>query len=138
MDAFLAAVSYNQPQLSRQACWNADALTVINATQAAYHPVSIFVSTNNTLYISKEGYTNVLVWLEGGISSTRVIYGGYGLFVTDNEDVYVFDDGNKQVSRWSVNATGSQIVMFNSAYCGGLFVDMNSTLYCAATGMHQV
>ena len=104
----------------------------------AYHPLTIFVNTNNTLYIARNAYGPVLARSEGGVYSARTINGGYGLFVTDNEDVYVFDDDNKQVSRWSVNATSSQAVMFHSAYCGGLFVDMNNTLYCSATDMHQV
>ena len=131
-------VSYNQPKFSRHACWNGAAITVVNSSQMAYHPLTIFVNTNNTLYIARNAYGQVLARSEGGVYSARTINGGYGLFVTDNEDVYVFDDDNKQVSRWSVNATSSQAVMFHSAYCGGLFVDMNNTLYCSATDMHQV
>ena len=131
-------MSYNQPKLSGHACWNGAAITVVNSSQMAYHPLTIFVNTNNTLYIARDAYGPVLARSEGGVYSGRIIQGGYGLFVTDKEDVYSFNQAAKQVDRWSINATSSQATMFSSAYCGGLFVDMNNTLYCSAPNMNQV
>jgi hypothetical protein len=87
-------------------------------------------------------YNRVQVWPSGSNIPTRNITGGlngpHGVFVTINGDVYV-DDGYKgRVRKWTLNATRSVTVMYVSAECYGLFVDVNNTIYCSQSTTHLV
>ena len=134
----LSAASYNQPKFFRNARWNPDAISVLNATQSPFYPSGIFLNRNNTLYVVANDYDHVITWVAGEVNFTRTVFGDSALFVTDNNDVYVSNARNGQLSRESINATTSLPVMFISAACGGVFVDINSDVYCSATDMHQV
>ena len=135
---FIAAVSYNQPRFSRSACWDADAITILNSTQLPFLPTRIFVDRQNTLYAVTAADNRVLAWLEGSDHPSRNVSGASALFVAVNNDVYVYDNSHAQVIRWSINATTYQPVMFTSTSCRALFVDINNTLYCSASGIHQI
>ena len=113
-------------------------MTVLNSTQIGFSPTRIFVTRNNTVYVASSADSQVLEFTEGSVNATRKMSGGYSLFVTDNDDVYTYDGANSRVILWSVNTTSSVPVMFSSAMCGGLFIDVNNTLYCSITNMHQV
>jgi sugar lactone lactonase YvrE len=52
--------------------------------------------------------------------------------------VYTYNEANSQVIQWSINATSNMPVMLVSTFCRGLFVDMNSTLYCSVPDINQV
>jgi hypothetical protein len=81
--------------------------------------------------------------LENSTSPEGIIFGNIsdarGLFVTSSGDIFI-DNGvsNGQVNRWLINGTSTAPVMYVSQSCLGLFVDINSTLYCSLFALHQV
>jgi hypothetical protein len=83
------------------------------------------------------------MWLDGYNQFTQINTGGsyltYSLFVTDNGDIYV-DNGtnNSRVDRWIPNAGKSAPVMPINNACYGMFIDINSTLYCSIQGLHHI
>ena len=95
------------------------------------------------MYISSNYYNRVQLWLEGSANSTGTIFGNISdarsIFVTSFGDIYI-DNGNTygQINRWLINDTNTAPVMYVSQSCSGLFVDINSTLYCSLSSLHQV
>jgi len=140
---YYLGVSFNQPQFSPCASWTSDAITFANYIVNGSLPVTVFVDTNNTVYVTLEARNRVLVWLEGGGTITRNISAGlvnpWGLFVTDNGDIYVDNESAyKRVDKWVLNATNSVAVMNTTGQCYSLFVDINNTLYCSTNDKYTV
>jgi hypothetical protein len=106
-------------------------------------PIGIFVSINNTIYVTATNLNKMLEWTEGANTLSRNISAGLngpcGIFATINGDVYV-DNGavNHRVDKWSWNATSSIVVMNVTSRCFSLFVDINDTLYCSNDGEFKV
>lgn len=135
--------SYNQPKLSTCATWNSNAITFAYDTTIGPGPVTVFVSRNNTVYVTATGLNYILVWLEGSNTPTRNISGylnnPYGVFATINGDIYVDNgDVNGRVDKWSWNATNSVVAMNGTKKCFALFVDTNDALYCSAVDIHII
>ena len=135
--AFLA-VPCNQPKLIRNACWNSNAMTVVNNATLASPPRNLFVTRNNTWYTVTDGYTTIRSGTDGNVSSIANASGGYSIFVAGDDNVYTYDTSNSQVNRLSVGMTISQPVMYTSVPCRDLFVDTNNTLFCSLFDMHLV
>jgi hypothetical protein len=59
--------------------------------------------------------------------------------VTNNGDIYI-DNGNRnhQVNKWISSTNILVTVMRVDAYCAGLFVDSNDTLYCSMSREQKV
>ena len=106
-------------------------------------PRSVFVNTNNTIYVVNREENTILVWHEDSINTTKVIPGNlinpWSLFVTSNGDIYI-DDGEKngRVQKWKAQTKTFDTVMNVNSSCWGLFVDTNETLYCSMPNHHQV
>jgi hypothetical protein len=83
------------------------------------------------------------VWFNNTIHPTRTVSGNvsnpYSLFVTTTGDIYV-DNGhaNHQVDKLTLNTNSSVLAMYVGSDCWGLFVDINDTLYCSLSFLHQV
>ena len=141
--SFLAALSFNQPNFSSTPQWNSNAITFANQSIVGPEPLSIFINTNNTIYIPHGNKDEILVWHEGNTNPTKIISGNfsspYSLFVTSNGDIYI-NDGflNGRVQKWiSQNNSWITVMNVNSA-CAGLFVDIHDDLYCSMWLHHQV
>lgn len=141
----LLAVSYNQPKFCPNASWNPNATTLANINLSSSDPYDIFVSTNNTVYVTNGGISNnrILVWLEGSINVTRTITSGlsytYGLFVTTTGGIYVnYGSTNGRVDKWTLNTSTSIPAMYVCQACYDIFVDISDTLYCSMSSLHQV
>jgi hypothetical protein len=140
---FVLGPSYNQPKLSSCATWNPNAITFANISTVGSQPIGIFVSINNTIYVTATNLNQMLEWTEGSNTLLRNISAGLssprGIFATINGDVYV-DNGavNHRVDKWSWNATSSIVVMNVTSRCFSLFVDTNDTLYCCNDLEHKV
>jgi hypothetical protein len=136
-------LSYNQPKFSATASWSSNAITLTEESIIEAQPYSIFINTENTMYMCSWFKRQILVWPEGSVKVTRSIPGGtsspYSLFVTTDDDVY-FEDGdtNRRVLKWSMNTNSSTPVMYVGESCYGLFVDINDTLYCSISKLSQV
>jgi hypothetical protein len=106
-------------------------------------PARIFVSTNNTIYVSAALLNQVVALSEASDTVIQNISVGlnypYGLFVTNNGDVYV-DNGyvNGRVDKWAWNATSSVTAMNVTSRCQSLFIDINDTIYCSNDLEHKV
>ncbi|CAF1669415.1 unnamed protein product, partial [Adineta ricciae] len=117
----------NQPNLCPSTTWYTDAITFANSSTVGTSPFTVFVTTNNTIYVANKQNSQVLIWSEGSINPNRVISTGlnttYSVFVTPNGDIYV-DNGysNHRVDKWTFNSN----------------TNSSNTLYCSLNLNHQV
>jgi hypothetical protein len=126
------------------ATWSINAITFPSNYVGRLDSVhSIFVNTNNTVYISGQGpQGKILIWPdEGNINELIIIQGtwssSYALFVTMEGDIYVDSGSNDyQVKKWRNLRNTSAMYVGQSCY--GLFVDISDTLYCSISRLHQV
>ncbi|CAF1071686.1 unnamed protein product [Adineta steineri] len=136
-------ITYNQPKFSSCATWDTNATTFSNNNTIGMKPYSVFVNTNNSIYVSGITSNQVYVWYNGSSSPNRNISRGsnisYSIFVGNNDDLYV-DNGlyNDRVDKWSLNATNSSIAMYVNKYCRGIFVDMVNNIYCSIGFLNKV
>ncbi|CAF0736124.1 unnamed protein product [Adineta steineri] len=136
-------LSFNQPKFCPTAIWNPTASTFVNQSIVGEEPNTVFVNTNNTIYVVNRENNTIVMWQEENVNPTMIIPGSFigpnSLFVTSNGDIYI-DDGyeNAQVQRWSAKTNNFVTVMNVSTSCYGLFVDINDTLYCSMYSYDQV
>ncbi|CAF4182502.1 unnamed protein product, partial [Adineta steineri] len=135
--------SFNQPKFHPTATWNSNGITVANQSIVGANPYAIFVSTNNTIYVADRENKRIVMWQEENVNSTKIIHGNLtgslSLFVTSNGDIYIDDSqGNDRVLKWIAQINAFVTVMNVNSSCGGLFIDINDTLYCSIYNQHQV
>ena len=136
------AVSYNRPKFSSNACWNPYAVTLGNAGASFSSPYTVFVNSNNTIFVSNPGSNNIQVWQDYNTTATRIISvmgnNSYGMFVAANDDIYVNNGAGNRVDKWFGNGTSNLPAMLIYGDCFGLFIDTNNTLYCSVGAFHLV
>ncbi|CAF3980995.1 unnamed protein product [Adineta steineri] len=129
-------LSFNQPRFCPTAIWNSSGITFVDQSIVGSNPRTIFVNTNNTIYVANREDNTILIWHEGNVNPTKIIHGNFinssSLFVTLNGDIYI-DDGykNGRVERWNAETNTFVTLMNVSSQCFGLFVDIYDTLYCS-------
>ena len=139
----LVEVSYNAPKFSACATWNPNAITFADINQLNSSSLGLFIDRNNTLYASSFTLDSILVWTEGSSNITTRLFGtlsySHSIFATTGGDVYA-DNGfvNHRLEKWAMNETDSTTIMNINGACGGLFIDINDSLYCSYTAYHQV
>ncbi|CAF3946187.1 unnamed protein product [Adineta steineri] len=137
------ALSFNQPIFSSTPVWDSNGITYANQSIVGFHPVAIFMSTNNTIYVANKENNTIVIWEEESVNPTKIIHGGFSksqsLFVTSDGDIYI-DDGekNRRAQKWIAETNNFVTVMNVWSSCWGLFVDINDTLYCSMNEHHQV
>ena len=105
--------------------------------------LGLFIDRNNTLYGTSFSVDSILVWTEGSPNVTRRLFGNlshsHSIFATTGGDVYA-DNGydNHRLEKWGINETDSTSIMSINGTCGGLFIDIDDSLYCSYTLYHQV
>lgn len=134
---YIVVVSYNQPRLCPNASWNASAITFANSSLVGLNPFGIFISINNTIYVSAKSMNLIRIWNERNNTPVSIITGtfnnAHGLFVTLNGDVYIDDGSNHRIQRRSSNSNGTMMIsrpMINGT-CYGVFVDLDNAVYCS-------
>ncbi|CAF4243790.1 unnamed protein product, partial [Adineta steineri] len=136
-------LSFNQPRFSTTPTWNSNGITVANQSIVGRIPGTIFVDTNNTIYVANQEENTIVVWHEESGNLTKIIYGNFthssSLFVTSNGDIYI-DDGieHGQVQKWIVETNTFATVMNVRSQCDGLFIDIDNTLYCSMSLFAEV
>ena len=135
---------YNLPKFCPSTRWLEDPITFgDNSNFSRIH--NIFISIDNTIYVSDQGTNRIYVWLNGSIDSMKILSGDFyysnSFFVTQSENMYV-DNGNVNglIEKWTLNAT-SGISAMNIGYqtaCHGIFIDISNTLYCSIRDKHIV
>ncbi len=140
----LLALSFNQPKFCPTASWNPNAITFANQSIVGSDPFSVFVDTNNTIYVANRENSTILVWHEDSINPTKIISGNFtspfSLFVTSNGEIFINDgvEKNGRVQKWIEKTNTFVTVMNGNSACLGLFVDTNDTLYCSMNSRDQV
>ncbi|UJR19328.1 hypothetical protein I4U23_022457 [Adineta vaga] len=129
-----STISYNQPKFDECTTWNTNGITIGNSISFS-EPVGLFLSTNNSIYVTDKVNNNVFIWLNNSSSPTNVISNNLispiSIFVTTNGDIYV-DNGNQgRVEKRILGSSASTSVMQVDDFCSGLFIDINDTLYCS-------
>ncbi|CAF1461160.1 unnamed protein product [Adineta steineri] len=150
------ALSFNEPKFCPTAIWNSNGITIANQLLVGLGPISIFVSTNNTIYVANRENSTIVMWEEDSVNPAKVIRGNFtqplSLFVTLNRDIYIGDEGddvhiddknydgfkNGRVQKWMAETNNFVTVMNVNSSCWGLFVDINDTLYCSMPFRAQV
>jgi len=139
-----ATFSFNQPRFRPNATWNSNATTFADQSFLGAQPVTIFVNSNNSIYLSNRLTGQIHIWQNGNdLYPIKTIEGNLSspasLFVTTNGDIYI-DNGyqNGRVDKWIVeNETWISVMNVTSA-CYGLFIDIYDNLYCSVFENHQV
>ena len=139
--AFLG-VSFNQPRFSPCALWNPNAITFLDSSEVSIS-YSIFIDTNNSLYVASYGFSKMLQFSLTYSTLMRTIANGvsnpYSVFVTTDQNVYINNYGyGNAVGKWIPGATIGTLVMNRTSACYSVFVDINSTLYCSLDTDHNV
>lgn len=135
--------SYNQPKFNGTAMWNSHAITFATSNAVGTKPISNFVTKNNTVYVLNRDDSRIIRWLENSINPTELFISGmlepYSFFISTDDDIYV-DNGkhSHRVEKWVINENTSTPVMDIAIVCDGLFVDINNTVYCSVSNIHQV
>ena len=131
-------MSFNQPKLCPNASWNPNGFVFSGHDSAPY---GLFVRTDNTVYATEQSSNQIQVWSSDGGIPEKTIYqydNPGAIFVTMNGDIYVDSGDSLTVNMWAANAAYDVVVMNVTAQCMGLFIDINNTLYCSASGSHQI
>ncbi|CAF1272127.1 unnamed protein product [Adineta ricciae] len=136
------AVSYHQPRFCSSATWRYNA-TTFSASTIGISPAYIFITKNNTISVVNPSNNTIVMWNDNNSTPIRTIKLNssqpYSHFVMDSDDIYIdsFIQAG-QVGKWFVNSTFGQPVMYPCSQCYGLFVDINSNIYCSINDKHQV
>ena len=143
VSSLFVAISYNQPRFCSNASWNPNATTLANSSIVGNIPHAVFVNTMNTVFVANRDTGNVLIWSNGSLSVTSTILASVTtpsvLFVTGDDQIFLDNQLSvAQVDRWTLNQTKLVSPMIVCSYCSGLFVDINSNLYCSHHDRDQV
>ncbi|CAF0828678.1 unnamed protein product [Adineta steineri] len=111
---------------------------------ALSNPTSIVLDANSDLFIvdsyntrivrsSSTGFRCVIGCTNAGGSNSDQLPYPWALAFDSYGNIFVSD-----YNKWSYNDTASVTVMYVSARCDGLFVDMNNTIYCSQSEAHII
>ncbi|CAF1501052.1 unnamed protein product [Adineta ricciae] len=133
----------NEPQLCHSASWNRRGIILTNQSTIKPTTQNIFITTNNTIYVTHSEEKKVLIWNDNDPTLTKSISGDIrnprSLFVTSNGGIYIGNDRTDPVvKRWTSKKNTFETVMNASHACYGLFIDITDTLYCSIFHEHQV
>ena len=136
-------MSYNLPKLCPSATWNPTVNTLGNNWKKDDSASSVFVNTNNMIYVAVYSADRVLAFVPGKPTPNKTYSSGLknpgSVFATVNGDLYIGnEDSNKRVERWNSTSTSGAPVMTTPQVCFGLFIDISNTLYCSMNKAHQV
>ncbi|CAF0824779.1 unnamed protein product [Adineta ricciae] len=139
------AVSYNQPKFCPNASWHPNATTFATVSVVGLSPYSLFVDTNDTVVTVNRHKNQTLIWANGSVNPTTILptifSDNWSVFITDTNDIYIdinYNSVNYRVEKWGLNGTQSSSNITVSGECGGLFVDINNTLYCSMYYVYKV
>ncbi|UJR07284.1 hypothetical protein I4U23_011572 [Adineta vaga] len=138
------ALSYNRPVIRPHSKWSSCGITFANQSLVGFSPRSIFIDSNDTIYVVDHTHGQILVWSETNNNNPRKISTGKlfawtGVFVTTNGDIYVENDNQTgQIDKWTLNATRGDPISKFSGNCCALFLDVKNNLYCSINLRHIV
>ncbi|CAM4977714.1 unnamed protein product, partial [Rotaria socialis] len=136
-------VSLNQPRFCALATWSPDGITIADSSEIGPNAISLFITTNNTIYVVEPSYNNIQVLLADNGNLLGTISGGvqnpYSIFITSAGDIYTDSTAETgQINKLLLNTNNNIPVMYITGNCFDLFIDINSTIYCSAGGLNIV
>ena len=130
-------ISYNRPKFDSFTVWNSNGITITDNNTVGTLPYAIFISRNNTIYIPGRNIDGIYIWMNDSINPTKKINTNqqiqFSIFVTSSGHMYTSHDSRPyQISQWMSSETStSATIAYGDGLCPGIFVDINSTLYCS-------
>ena len=138
-------ISYNLPRLCRNSIWNSTGTTILNSSSELKSPYTIFITNDNTAYVTSYENNNILMWslVDTNQNYKSIIRGRLnnptGLFVTIDGNVYISNNKDEEICKYSSNADNCDSIIHGSVKsCFGLFVDINNNLYCSRKDAHKI
>ncbi|CAF1681637.1 unnamed protein product, partial [Adineta ricciae] len=89
-DSVSVEISYNQPELSPCAEWNASGITLVSEVTHGWSPVTIFIDRDNTIYAIAFNKDYIYQWNEDSVNITDNFY-----FMTGYS--------NARITKWNPN-----------------------------------
>ncbi|UJR24189.1 hypothetical protein I4U23_027155 [Adineta vaga] len=146
------AIPYNQPKLCSNASWDINATTFAWNNTVAVYPYSVFVNRDNTVVSVSRNKSVILVWFDGSssplVTNSTVLDDNWSVFVTDDNEIYFdtkYSSKNStnnftiyQIEKWTLNGTKLSSNLTVTSQCGGLFIDLNNTIYCSLYSLHTI
>lgn len=137
------AVSYNQPKFCPNPVWNPNGITFADSSTFRGQPESIFVDTNDAIYLTDDYSRDVTVFYDGKVTHTSswlyFFYSVRGLFVTTNGDIYTSGRHLRDdIYKWVANTRQWVLLIPLKGDCEALFIDTNDNIYCSDRLGHQI
>ena len=135
--------SFNQPATNACIAWNPIASTYANSTLLGINPSTVFVTENNSVFVTSADLNRIVMWSSRQRSPPNILSGTLsqpkGLFVASTGVIFV-DNGFLfgRVEAWTANATNSTNSINVTGSCLALFLVDSNTLYCSLGSLHQV
>ena len=138
-----SALSLNQPKLCPSATWNSAGFLFGNSTVVGLAANSIFINTNNTVYVPNNANGRVRIWLEGNTTRLTTIISNstnpISLFVTISGNIYLDSYyPNNQIQVWRLNVSKAVSSLPIEEQCDSIFIDTNESLYCSIHSYNKV
>ena len=139
----ILGLTYNRPKFCSSPRWDSNAITVVNASIITGSASGIFITKDNTIYITDATNNQVIIWSGENMTPIKTIFNVLtsprGIFVMSNGDFYVsFNDPQARVDEWPANATTGIIAMYVTSICFSIFIDVDNFLYCSMEAPYQV
>ena len=136
-------VSYNRPELCANVVWNSSATTFANASAVGTVVASVFVDTNDGVYVAAKSLNVTEILFSNSTSSKNVsipIPAPLSIFVTSNGDIYVASENATLVQKFlsKNNYTSPVAALQITSTCFDVFVDVYDNVYCSMIDQHQV
>ncbi|CAF1456279.1 unnamed protein product, partial [Adineta steineri] len=136
--------SFNQPKFCPAATWNLLGSTLIALDIIHGMPYSIFITTNNSIYVVAHALPNIYIWLNNSVNPTITIteFSTYpqSIFVRNDNEFYIerVTLSKRNIEKWMLNTNTSTPVMNVITPCYSIFIDIINYLYCSLDQRHTV
>ena len=131
---------FNQPKFCSNRTWDPNGITVANLNTFAFTPLDIFITTNNSIYLSSLSQRYILFFTNPNSSFVNNISLNsievFSIFVTENNFIYY--SAANGINKLSSDLTNETSVMNTCSVCYGIFIDIQKNIYCSLQYLHKV
>ncbi|CAF1290215.1 unnamed protein product [Adineta ricciae] len=136
-------ISYNQPELSPCAQWNASGITLVSEVTHGWSPETIFIDRDNTIYAIAFNKDYIYQWNEDSVNISRRnfhnLIGPLDLFITSPDNFYFMTGySNARITKWNPNTFDTVPIVHFCERCFDIFIAINNVLYCSMEDRHQI
>ncbi|UJR12805.1 hypothetical protein I4U23_016978 [Adineta vaga] len=141
MIRLLSGLSFNQPKFCASASWNSSGTNLLRLD--VIFPYSIFITTNNSIFIGVDELSSIYVSFNYLIKVTKI--NSFiptittSIFVQNDNEIYVQTlIPEPTIIRWILNTNNQTPVMDIPYLCYALFIDIDNNLYCSLDTRHEI